>query len=104
MRRIHLFEFHDQTWFPSSFRHYVTDALQFGFNLRKVYAPIAPRLQSLLDSTGSCSIVDLCSGGGGPWLDLSSKLQCRAQQSKSDNLEITLTDKYPNLEAFRNVV
>src|ERR1035441_7785268 len=68
MRRVHFIEFHDQPWFPSSLRDYVTDALQFGFNLFKVYAPIAPLLQSALDSTRSRSIVDLCSGGGGPWL------------------------------------
>ena len=32
------------------------------------YAPVAPLLQSALDSTSSASIMDMCSGGGGPWL------------------------------------
>ena len=41
MRRIQFIEFHDQPWFPSSVRDYVTDALQFGFNLFNVYAPSA---------------------------------------------------------------
>ncbi len=98
MRRVHLIEFHDQPWFPSSLRDYVTDALQFGFNLFRVYAPIAPRLQRLLDSTGGRSIVDMCSGGGGPWLDLSRTLHGDAL-----GLQIWLTDKYPNLGALRNV-
>jgi hypothetical protein len=40
----------------------------------------------------------VCSGGGGPWLDLSRKLQPDAQVFK-----ILLTDKYPNLRAFQNV-
>ncbi len=98
MRRVQFIELHDQPWFPSSLRDYVTDALQFGFNLFKVYAPIAPVLQRVADSTGSRSIVDMCSGGGGPWLDL-----CRRLHGNPPALHIWLTDKYPNLGAFQNV-
>jgi len=101
MRRVQFIELHDQAWCPSSLRDYVTDALQFGFNLLKSYAPIAPLLQSALDSTGSISIVDMCSGGGGPWFDLSRRLQCGT--SGSVGLQVWLTDKYPNLKAFQNV-
>jgi len=103
MRRIQFIELHEQSWFPSSLRDFVTDALQFGFNLLKLYAPIAPLLQSVLDSTGSRmaagqSIVDMCSGGGGPWLDL-----CRKLHGNPPGLHIWLTDKYPNLGAFQKV-
>ena len=103
MRRIQFIELHEQSWFPSSLRDFVTDALQFGFNLLKLYAPIAPLLQSVLDSTGSRmaagqSVVDLGSGGGGPWLDLSRKLH-----GNPPGLRIWLTDKYPNLGAFQKV-
>src|SRR5579863_4830856 len=75
MRRVQFIELHEQPWFPSSLRDEVTDALQFGLSLFKSYAPIAPLLESAVDSNGSRSIADLCSGGGGPWLDLSRKLQ-----------------------------
>jgi hypothetical protein len=98
MRRVQFIELHEQRWFPSSLRHEITDALQFGLNLLKAYAPIAPLLQSVLDATRSRSIVDLCSGGGGPWLNLSRKLQADARV-----FHILLTDKYPNLRAFRDV-
>ena len=98
MRRVQFIELHEQPWFPSSLRHEITDALQFGLNLLKAYVPIAPLLQSVLDSTRNRSIVDMCSGGGGPWLDLSRKLQPDAQA-----FHILLTDKYPNLAAFQNV-
>ena len=81
MRRVQFIELHEQPWFPSSLRDEITDALQFGLNLLKAYAPIAPLLQSVLDSTRSRSIVDMCSGGGGPWLDLSRKLQRRRPDS-----------------------
>ncbi|HEY6302633.1 MAG TPA: hypothetical protein VIX14_06150 [Terriglobales bacterium] len=122
MRRVHFFEFHDQPWFPSSLRDYVTDALQFGFNLLKSYAPIAPLLQSALDSAGNGpnagrSVIDMCSGGGGPWFDLSRRLQIgtrggralpadgaepRHHASGSAGLQVWLTDKYPNLKAFQS--
>ncbi len=103
MRRIHFIELHDQPWFPSFLRDYVTDALQFGFNLIEVYAPIAPLLQRIVDSTETQSIVDLCSGGGGPWLDLSRRLDSRNPPRDSSGLQIYLTDKYPNLGAFQKV-
>ncbi len=98
MRRIQFIELHEQPWFPSSIRDAITDALQFGLNLVKAYAPIAPLLQSAVDASGSRSIVDMCSGGGGPWLDLSQKLHGNAPA-----LHIWLTDKYPNLRAIQNM-
>jgi hypothetical protein len=96
MRRTQFIELHDQPWFPASLRHYVTDALQFGFNRLRVYASVAPLLQGVLDATHSQSIVDLCSGAGGPWLDLSRKLQSRTRRGVMPGLQIWLTDKYPN--------
>jgi hypothetical protein len=108
MRRVHLIELHEQPWFPSSLRDDVTDAVQFGFNLLRAYDPIAPLLQSVIDSTrrptnARQSIIDMCSGGGGPWLDLSRKLRCGDTGGECSGLQIWLTDKYPNLEAFQNV-
>jgi hypothetical protein len=108
MRRVQFIELHEQPWFPSSLRDDVTDAVQFGYNLIRAYAPIAPLLQSVIDSTGNPpnarqSIVDLCSGGGGPWPELSRKLCCRSAEGDAAGLQIWLTDKYPNLEAFQSV-
>ena len=113
MRRIQFIELHEQAWFPSSLRADVTDALQFGFNLLHAYAPVVPLLQNVIDSTASRtnarqtstteSIVDMCSGGGGPWLDLARQLRCRDAGENSASLQIWLTDKYPNLEAFQSV-
>ena len=107
MRRVQFIELHEQPWFPSSLRDDVTDAVQFGFNLFKSYEPIAPLLQSLIDSSGSGTnrpqaLIDMCSGGGGPWLDLSRKLK-HAANGNSAGLQILLTDKYPNIEAFKSL-
>jgi len=108
MRRIQFIELHEQSWFPSSLRADVTDALQFGFNLLHAYEPVAPLLQNVIDSTENAtnhqqSIVDMCSGGGGPWLDLARHLRCRDAERDSAGLQVWLTDKYPNLEAFQSV-
>ena len=64
----------------------------------KAYAPISALLQRALDATRSRSIVDVCSGSGGPWLDVSKKLRGNAAP-----YSILLTDKFPNLAAFENV-
>jgi len=88
--RLHLIEFHEQLWFPATIREQITDALQFGLNLTQAYAPIAALLQSALERNRSHSIVDLCSGGGGPWRKLSETLRQSGQP-----LQILLTDKYP---------
>ena len=113
MRRVQFIELHEQPWFPSSLRDDVTDAMQFGFNLLRAYAPTAPLLQSVIDSHGNGanvprsspgqSIVDMCSGGGGPWLDLARELRNRKAAGDSAGLQVWLTDKYPNLKAFRSV-
>lgn len=97
VHRVHFIELHEQSWFPGFLRNDVTDTLQFGLNLSKAYAPIAPLLQGALDSTGSPSIVDLCSGGGGPWLDLAPRLRW-----KGGDAHVSLTDKYPNPGAFES--
>jgi hypothetical protein len=103
MPRIHFIEIHEQPWFPSSMRDGVTDALQFGLNLSRVYGPIAPLLQRVLDSTRSGSIVDLCSGGGGPWFDLVGKVESRNREGHGSVPQVWLTDKYPNHGARENL-
>jgi hypothetical protein len=103
MRRVQFIEIHDQPWFPPTLRDYVTDALQFGFNLLKAYAPIAPLLQGALDSSESGSIVDMCSGAGGPWSELSRRLRSRKPNGDPPGLQIWLSDKYPNPGAIQNI-
>jgi hypothetical protein len=98
MRRIQFIELHEQPRFPSALRSEVTDALQCGSEILKAYASISTTLQRALAATRSCPIVDLCSASGGPWLNLSRKLQ-----GNTAAYRILLTDKFPNLAAFENV-
>jgi len=115
MRRIQFIELHEQPWYPPFLRDGLTDALQFGFDFLGLYAPILPLLERALDATRSRtdsalsehvrSIVDLCSGGAGPWLDLSRRLKSTDTGSEAPkvDIQISLTDKYPNLRAFENI-
>jgi hypothetical protein len=98
MRRFHLIELHEQSWFPQFLRNQITDTLQSAMNFFGAYAPVAPLLQSSLDATSNSCVIDMCSGGGGPWLKLSPRLHGNQRSS----LQVLLTDKYPNLDAFRS--
>ncbi|MDP9339217.1 MAG: hypothetical protein M3P45_10145 [Acidobacteriota bacterium] len=90
------FEFHDQAWFPKNIRDGVTDALQFIFSLGGVYRSIVPRLNQAIEMCGTERVVDLCSGGGGPWLWLYRYVG----RTNGHAVTVCLTDKYPNISAF----
>ena len=99
MKRKHLFEFEDQTWFPGFLRNYLTDFLQFVSNRFNIYKGIEPLLSEALKKTNSSQIVDLASGGGGGLLNLASALK-----KDHPGLKIVLTDLYPNVKAFEHTV
>ncbi len=96
MRRMHLMEFHDQAWFPSSCRDAVTDTLESILGLENLYAPIVPRLRRALQKARTHQVVDLCSGGGGPW----TRMLPAFEKQENFPVSVCLTDKYPNVEAF----
>ncbi|MDX8378023.1 MAG: hypothetical protein R8L53_08390 [Mariprofundales bacterium] len=98
MKRLHLFEWEDQPWLPVQLRSLITDLLQYQLNTWKVYQPIVPELNKLLDKMGSREFIDLCSGGGGPILQLLPLLSKQGMLAK-----VTLTDRYPDLDAFTHL-
>jgi hypothetical protein len=91
--RLQLFELEDLAWFPPTIRDLATDYLQFMATRFALHKPMAPVLREALTTSGATHIVDLCSGGGGPVLALYECLR----------VPFTLTDKYPNLPAFRRL-
>jgi hypothetical protein len=95
--RLHGIEIHEQPWCPPSLRDAATDYLQFVANLVGAYNPVAPHLRAALRDAGEKTIVDLCSGGGGPWISLLS-------QFEDDAPRVVLTDFRPNREAFQHAV
>jgi hypothetical protein len=90
MRRQRWFEIHDQPWFPAFLRDRVTEALETVWNQSRTYHPIAARLRDAVRQSGAECVVDLCSGGGGPWEGLYDEV------AGGDALTVCLTDFYPN--------
>ena len=87
---MHLFEIHDQSWFPSFLRDGVTDGL---YTMWKVmfWKNTLPHIEDLLrHAKGNC-ILDLCSGAGGPLPLVSSALL-----QKYPELRIHLSDIHPH--------
>ncbi len=99
MRRLELFEIHDHPLFPAGLRNLVTDALQILWKFGDSYHSLVPRLHGFLVASNSHEILDLCSGGGGPWLNLAA---CLARDH-SFPVRVSLSDKYPNGDAFEKI-
>jgi hypothetical protein len=58
---------------------------------------VLPTLSFFLDRLNATRVIDICSGGSGPWLKLHRII---AKTSEGD-FHVILTDRYPNLAAFR---
>ena len=97
--RLHLFELEDQPWFPDVIRNGGTDYLRYLLIATEVYKPCIILLSETLKQTGETRIVDLCSGGGGYAEQVCNELK----KNTSDNISFTLTDKFPNIEAYRHL-
>ena len=98
MVRVHLFELHDQTWFPKTLRDAATDFMRFAAEFANPYRPVVPRLQRALAVTGNRNILDLCSGAAGPLVTIRDQLTARSYP-----VSIILTDIFPNRDAFEDV-
>jgi len=96
MGRIHAIEIHEQDWCPAAIRDAATDYLQFTNTLGSPYRVIAGRLADAMKRAGAREVLDLCSGGGGPWFDLQPVLS----ESAGDEVKVRLSDLHPNSAAF----
>jgi hypothetical protein len=91
MRRLQLIELHEHPRCPAVLRNGLTNFLEVAIHALDFYRPIRGHLQNALVNSGSSRVVDLCSGAGGPWVSWLFK--------ELMNVEVTLTDKFPNTEA-----
>lgn len=99
MKRLHLFEWEDFSWYPASVRQGQTDFLRFLIELFKVYKPIMPLLATAIQKTGSKRLVDFCSGGGGAVLALWRYFQTIPEV----RFRAVLSDLYPNYATFKHL-
>ena len=97
--RLHLFEFEDLDWFPQTLRDQITELLQHQLDSRGVYLGVVPVIAELMEQTGANCIIDLGSGSGGDVIRLQKEIDAALQRP----VEFRLTDKFPNLEAFRRI-
>jgi hypothetical protein len=99
VKRHHLVELEDLSWWPRVFRDAMTDYLVAAIRHARVYDGLIPRLAAAVKRCQAGQITDLCSGGGGPWPDLLPGLRVAGV-----DVPVCLTDKYPNIAAFAKVV
>lgn len=88
MKRLHLVEIHDLPACPPVVRRGMTDYLLGISRLAKLHQHMVPHVQRALDASGAERIVDLCSGSGGPIVDVRDALD--------EPVPVVLTDLYPH--------
>jgi hypothetical protein len=103
MRRLHLIEIHEQPWCPPAVRNGATDCLAAIAAVLQQYRYTVPLLAEALRTSGSRRIIDLCSGGAGPWRSLAPalgrRLDARRQNGEREDsqpVQVLLTDLYPS--------
>jgi len=95
LKRIHLFEFEDFYWFPDWLRICLTRMMIVMHKLLKTPDQLAPLVERGLKYSKSHSIIDLCSGSGGPLPEVVNILKGKRG---IDDVKLIMTDLYPNLK------
>lgn len=100
MRRLHLFEFTDQTWFPAVLRSSALAFLETMYRLSSAAnRTLGEKLAAVLRAAGSDEVIDLASGATGPVLHLLPTLRERAGGS----VKVTLSDLFPTASGQQKV-
>jgi hypothetical protein len=81
----------DQAWCPKVIRDGATDYLHHVISVTDGYGPIRPLLLESLARQSTNRVIDLCSGGGGPWMGMEQPLT-----EQNPQIEVLLTDLYGN--------
>ncbi len=100
MKRIDKFEFEDCAWFPNWIRICLTRLMVVMHKLLNSSDDLVPLIKRALIYSNHNTIVDLCSGSGGPMLEVFKKL---AEEHREDNVKLILTDLYPNLDLVTKI-
>lgn len=95
MKRIHLFEFEDFAWFPSGLRKLMTRYIIAIHKVMGTSETVAEIIAKALRHSKENKIVDLCSGSGGPMLEVKEILE---KKHDFQGLHLTMSDLYPDME------
>jgi len=95
MRRLHLFEFGDQQWFPQFLRDAETAYLATGYRfLPQLPHQWTEKISTVLQPGARAELLDLCSGSGGAMPLIVDELVKRDYDVRA-----ILSDFYPNPES-----
>jgi hypothetical protein len=94
MRRLHLFEFGDQPWFPQLLRDAETAYLAAAYRWFPLPLRWAEKISTVFRPGEPVEILDLCSGSGGAMPLVVQELEKRGHDARAK-----LTDLYPNLRS-----
>jgi hypothetical protein len=100
MKRIHLFEFEDMPWFPNWLRISLTKLIVVMHRFLGTTQELADLVNKVIRYSPKPSIIDLCSGSGGPMLAVAENLK---GEYELKNLSLTLTDLYPNRDLANQI-
>ncbi|WP_020402139.1 hypothetical protein [Gracilimonas tropica] len=98
MKRIHLIEFEDLSGFPQWIRSCMTRLIMVMHRLIGTQKKVAELLNRLIEQTGKKTIVDYCSGSGGP---MPGVLESLKTIYGKDDVNLILSDLYPDNAAIQ---
>lgn len=91
MKRIQLFEFEDQSWFPDTLRISLTRLIMVLHKLTGLSPIIKRELDDLMQKSGQHKVIDMGSGAGGAMEDVH-----KLYAENNESVDIVLSDLYPN--------
>jgi hypothetical protein len=91
VNRIQVFEREDFKWFPSTWRDYGTNYLQFIATRLDIYKSIFPPIEKGLDANEKPTWLDCASVGSGGLVNL-----LKGVVTMRSNVTLKLSDLYPN--------
>lgn len=100
MKRVQLFEFEDQRWFPDSFRIALTKLIIVFHKMMGIGDILSHLISEALKKTNARQLVDLGSGAGGSMEYVMENILTRDPQS---DVKMVLTDLYPNKDAIETI-
>src|SRR5688572_28010189 len=89
MKRVHVPEIEDASWFPSTLRTGMTNLIVVFARKFGVVPVLAGLVERAMKAARVDRVVDLGSGGGGPMPEVAASI----------GAELVMTDKFPNLDA-----
>lgn len=99
MKRLQLFEFLDQSWLPGVFRDagvaFLETMYRINGNANKAFGA---KLAEVMRATGEREVLDLCSGGAGPILQILPVLR-----KAMGPVDVTLSDLFPTRDGSERV-